>query len=63
MQKEREKELAASKTSRKEDIDLIIKLKNNELYLKSDIARLKREIHRNNETWEKNSIYLNIGKV
>ena len=55
MQKEREKENTglSSKQSRKEDLELISKLKMNEVYLKSDINRLKREMHRNNETWEK----------
>lgn len=54
-QQEREKEqlLKSAKNSRPEDIDLIIKLKANEQYLKSDVARLSREINRTNETWEK----------
>lgn len=54
IQKEKEKEVESiSKTSKKEDIELISKLKKNEEYLKSDIQRLKREIQRTNETWEK----------
>ena len=43
----------SSKQSRKEDLELISKMKTNELYLKSDIIRLKRELQKNNETWEK----------
>jgi hypothetical protein len=54
IQKEKEKEVESiSKISKKEDIELISKLKKNEEYLKSDIQRLKREIQRTNETWEK----------
>jgi hypothetical protein len=43
----------SSKTARKEDLDLIIKLKNNEQNLKYEITKLKKELHRNNEEWEK----------
>lgn len=41
------------KVSRKEDLDLILKLKTNEQFYKVEIARLHKEINRNNETWEK----------
>lgn len=55
LQKEKEKEIIMNsvKTTRKEDMDLIMKLKNNELNLKYEITKLKRELHRNNEEWEK----------
>ena len=43
----------SSKTARKEDLDLILKLKNNEQNLKYEITKLKKELHRNNEEWEK----------
>jgi len=42
-----------TKQSKKEDSDIISKLKTNELFMKSDIMRLKKEIAKNNETWEK----------
>lgn len=42
-----------TKISRKDDLELINKLKNTEIFLKSEITRLNREIQRNNETWEK----------
>ena len=55
LQKEKEKEalMNSSKTARKEDLDLIMKLKNNEQNLKYEITKLKKELHRNNEEWEK----------
>ena len=55
LQKEKEKEalMNSSKTARKEDLDLILKLKNNEQNLKYEITKLKKELHRNNEEWEK----------
>jgi hypothetical protein len=53
LQKERDREASLAKNGRKDDLELIIKLKNNEAYLKAEINRLKREMHRNNETWEK----------
>jgi hypothetical protein len=37
----------------KRDTELIFKLKSNEIHLRSEISRLKREIERNNDTWEK----------
>ena len=37
----------------KRDAELIFRLKSNEIQLKSEIQRLKREIDRNNDTWEK----------
>ena len=43
----------STKQSKKEDIDIISKLRMNELFMKSDIMRLKKEIVKNNETWEK----------
>ena len=57
MQKEKEREALilanSSKQSRKEDLEIISKLKTNEMFLKSDIIRLKKELQKNNETWEK----------
>lgn len=54
LQKQKEAEAdSLAKMSRKEDMDLITKLKKNEAYLKGDIERLKREIEKNNTTWEK----------
>jgi hypothetical protein len=57
LQKEKEKEKEAlmnnSRAARKEDLDLIMKLKNNEQNLKYEITKLKKELHRNNEEWEK----------
>ena len=54
MKKQKEAEAdSLSKASRKEDLELISKLKKNEAYLKADIERLKREISRTNEIWEK----------
>ena len=54
-EKERERELLlkSAKNSLPEDAELILKLKTNEQYSKGEIARLNREINRNNETWEK----------
>ncbi len=57
LQKEKEKDALilanTTRQSKKEDIDIISKLKMNELFMKSDIMRLKKEIVKNNETWEK----------
>ncbi len=55
LQKEKEKEalINSTKTARKEDMDLIMKLKNNEKNLNHEINKLKKELHRNNEEWEK----------
>lgn len=53
IQKEKERELTFAKTTANRDNELIMKLKTNEYNLKSEINRLKREMHRNNETWEK----------
>jgi hypothetical protein len=43
----------SSKPNRKEDFELLNKLKHNEQKLLNEIARLQREIHRQNEQWEK----------
>ena len=54
MHREKERKTSISKpVLRKEDSEVVAKLKSNELYLKSEIARLNKEIQRNNETWEK----------
>jgi hypothetical protein len=53
---QRQKEAEAdslAKASRKEDVELLAKMKKNEAYLKGDIERIKREIEKNNTTWEK----------
>ena len=53
---QRQKEAEAdslAKASRKEDVELLAKMKKNEAYLKGDIERLKRESEKNNTTWEK----------
>lgn len=52
-ERERDMLMKSAKNSRPEDIDMILKLRTSEQYLKSDIARLNREIARTNETWEK----------
>ena len=43
----------SAKGARKEDLELIHKLKHTDSHHRAEIARLQREIHRNNETWEK----------
>ncbi|RNA30641.1 calponin homology domain-containing protein [Brachionus plicatilis] len=53
IQRDKERELSFAKSAANRDNELISKLKSNETYLKSEINRLKREVHRNNETWEK----------
>jgi hypothetical protein len=62
MQRDKEKEPAKPSTpgvqmidmsSHRRDADLIFRLKSNELHLKAEIAKLKRELDRNNQTWEK----------
>jgi len=45
--------MKSAKNARPEDFDLIIKLKTSEQFLKSEVARLNRDVARSNETWEK----------
>jgi hypothetical protein len=63
LENEKEKEEAVPSTPsvqmiettvvKRDNTDLIFKLKSNEIHLRSEITRLKREIDRNNQTWEK----------
>jgi hypothetical protein len=46
-------EIIIDSTTSKRDAEVIYKLKNNEQNFKAEIVRLKREIDRNNGTWEK----------
>ncbi len=45
--------MKTAKNARPEDLDLIIKLKTSEQFLKSEVARLNRDVAKSNETWEK----------